>query len=283
MVGALDSFDDVSGQPLEDEAVDIIEKAQAGYELSDAVLAARLGVDPSRLERIKSRGGGELAPLARELQLNAPALQAMMEGTYHPAVEAPSGLLQVATSFETMRVNAYLVWNEETKDAVAFDTGADASALMEFVDRHGLTPRAILLTHAHRDHVADLERLRRAWGTPVYIGQSEDFPDGEGFEAGKRFEFGGVVAETRLTWGHSRGGVTYVVDNGGVTPIAVVGDAIFAGSMGGGRVSYLDALRTNREQIFTLPDNTVVCPGHGPLTTIDSEKRGNPFFAGAFG
>ena len=180
MVGALDPFDDVSREPLEDEAVDIIEKAQAGLDLSDAVLAARLGVDLSRLERIKSRGGVELAPLARELQLNAPALQAMIEGTYQPAVEAPSGLLQVATAFETMRVNAYLVWNEETKDAVAFDTGADASALMGCVDRHGLTPRAILLTHAHRDHVADLERLRRAWEPRSTLARARIFPTRKG-------------------------------------------------------------------------------------------------------
>ncbi len=62
--------------------------------------------------------------------------------------------------------------------------------------------------------------------------------------------------------------------------IAVVGDAIFAGSMGGGGVSYADALRTNREELLTLPDDTVVCPGHGPLTTIGEERLHNPFFAG---
>jgi glyoxylase-like metal-dependent hydrolase (beta-lactamase superfamily II) len=62
-------------------------------------------------------------------------------------------------------------------------------------------------------------------------------------------------------------------------PVAVVGDAVFAGSMGGGGVSYADALRTNREEIMTLPDNTIVAPGHGPLTTVGEEKKNNPFFA----
>jgi glyoxylase-like metal-dependent hydrolase (beta-lactamase superfamily II) len=61
--------------------------------------------------------------------------------------------------------------------------------------------------------------------------------------------------------------------------LAIVGDAIFAGSMGGGAVSYEEALRTNRQSIFTLPDNTVLCPGHGPLTTVGEEKRNNPFFS----
>jgi len=61
-------------------------------------------------------------------------------------------------------------------------------------------------------------------------------------------------------------------------PIAIVGDAIFAGSMGGGMVSYQDALQTNREKIMTLADDTVLCPGHGPMTTVGEEKKNNPFF-----
>jgi glyoxylase-like metal-dependent hydrolase (beta-lactamase superfamily II) len=60
--------------------------------------------------------------------------------------------------------------------------------------------------------------------------------------------------------------------------VAIVGDAIFAGSMGGGAVSYQDALKTNRENILSLPDETVLCPGHGPLTTVGEQKKVNPFF-----
>ena len=60
--------------------------------------------------------------------------------------------------------------------------------------------------------------------------------------------------------------------------MAVVGDAMFAGSMGGGGVSYADALGTNRAEILTLPDETILCPGHGPLTTVGEQKVHNPFF-----
>jgi len=60
--------------------------------------------------------------------------------------------------------------------------------------------------------------------------------------------------------------------------IAIVGDAIFAGSMGGGMISYQDALRTNREKIMTLPDDSILCSGHGPMTTVGEEKKNNPFF-----
>ena len=63
-------------------------------------------------------------------------------------------------------------------------------------------------------------------------------------------------------------------------PVAIVGDSIFAGSMGGGNVSYEDALRNNSEKILTLPDETIICPGHGPMTTVGEEKQHNPFFAG---
>ena len=79
------------------------------------------------------------------------------------------------------------------------------------------------------------------------------------------------------THGHSVGGLTYIID-GLEKPVAVVGDAIFAGSMGGGMVSYTDALRTNREKIMSLADDTILCPGHGPLTTVREEKQNNPFF-----
>jgi len=82
---------------------------------------------------------------------------------------------------------------------------------------------------------------------------------------------------TRRTSGHVRGGVTYVV-TGLSQRLAIVGDAMFAGSMGGGMVSYAEALQTNRENILTLPDDTVICPGHGPLTTVGEQKQHNPFF-----
>jgi hydroxyacylglutathione hydrolase len=72
--------------------------------------------------------------------------------------------------------------------------------------------------------------------------------------------------------------MTYVV-TGLTRPIAIVGDSLFAGSMGGGNVSYRDALRTNLEKILTLPDQTIICPGHGPMTTVGEEKEHNPFFA----
>ena len=82
--------------------------------------------------------------------------------------------------------------------------------------------------------------------------------------------------------GHAEDGVTYVVGNWSEDApyVAIVGDTIFAGSMGGGNFSYEDAIRNNLEKILTLPNDTILCPGHGPLTTVAEEKAHNPFFAG---
>ena len=79
----------------------------------------------------------------------------------------------------------------------------------------------------------------------------------------------------RLPYAEARGAN---VITGLAQPVAATGDAIFAGSMGGGVVSYLDALANNRKHILSLPNETVLCPGHGPMTTVDEEKRHNPFF-----
>ncbi|MGZ4964183.1 MAG: MBL fold metallo-hydrolase, partial [Limisphaerales bacterium] len=105
----------------------------------------------------------------------------------------------------------------------------------------------------------------------------EQFADAEAFAAGKTFHVGNLKIETRQTSGHARGGITFVVSGLG-RRVAIVGDALFACSMGGGAISYEEALRTNRKEIFSLPDDTIVCPGHGPMTTVGEQKKHNPFY-----
>jgi glyoxylase-like metal-dependent hydrolase (beta-lactamase superfamily II) len=163
--------------------------------------------------------------------------------------------------------------------AAAFDTGADCREMVRFAKGHKLNVQLILLTHAHADHVADLPRLREETGADVFTPAREPVPGAEPIEEGKRFRLGNLRIDTRLTWGHSQGGMTYVV-TGLACPIAIVGDSLFAGSMGGGNVSYQDALQNNLKKILTLADNTIICPGHGPMTTVGEEKQHNPFFAG---
>jgi glyoxylase-like metal-dependent hydrolase (beta-lactamase superfamily II) len=176
-----------------------------------------------------------------------------------------------------MTVNAYLAWDASSGQAAAFDTGADASPILNFLRDHRLRLVSIFLTHTHGDHVFDLDRLVEKTGAVAWVGSREAFQGPNAFDAGQTFTVGALTMDTRLTWGHAKGGITYVL--GGLErPVAFVGDALFAGSMGGGLISYPDALATNRSQILSLSDDTVLCPGHGPLTTVAEEKAHNPFF-----
>jgi hydroxyacylglutathione hydrolase len=267
--------------PLEDNVSDIIGKAQRGLGISDSQLAERAGVDAEAVRKLRTGNleGDAIERVAPLLKLSAAALRKLAAGDWNPErIGDIDGLAMFNTTYGDMTVNAYLVWDPSTRDAVAFDTGADCSAMLKRIADDHLRVRMILLTHAHPDHVADLRRLRKATEAPVYISELEPEEGAETIAEGKHFKIGTLSIEARLTSGHSPGGMTYVV-KGLEQPIAVVGDSLFAGSMGGGNVSYQDALKNNREKILTLPDGTIVCPGHGPLTTVGKEKRDNAFFA----
>jgi hydroxyacylglutathione hydrolase len=268
--------------PLEDNVGDIIGKAQRGLRISDTELAEKARVSSQKIRELREGHFDELALLrvAPVLGLAPRAVCELAKGEWHPKkIDAQDGFAQFNTHYHGMAVNAYLVWDPASRVAAAFDTGADSSEMVRFASRSKLKVNLILLTHAHADHVADLPRLREETGGDVFAPAREPVPGAEPIEEGKRFRLGALQIESRLTWGHSQGGMTFVV-TGLARPIAIVGDSLFAGSMGGGNVSYNDALRNNLEKILTLPDETIICPGHGPMTTVGEEKEHNPFFAG---
>jgi glyoxylase-like metal-dependent hydrolase (beta-lactamase superfamily II) len=171
-----------------------------------------------------------------------------------------------------------VVWDKQSRSAWIFDSGPLAEPILGFLKKKRLTVNAIFLTHTHRDHIFCLEEIKEHTGNPkVYTHSSEPIKDSILIEEGFSISTGRLSLKAFHTHGHSVGGITYVID-GLELPVAIVGDALFAGSMGGGMVSYQDALRTNREKIMTLPDETILCPGHGPMTTVGEEKKYNPFF-----
>jgi glyoxylase-like metal-dependent hydrolase (beta-lactamase superfamily II) len=268
--------------PLEDSFSDVIGKAQRGLRLSDTELAEKARVSSQKIRALREGDFDELAlvRVAPVLGLAARQLCDLAQGQWQPKRAAKiDGFELFTTHYHDMTVNAYLVWDPGSKQAVAFDTGADCTGMLQTANKNNLTVKLILLTHAHPDHIADLARLRSETDAPVFTPEDELAPGATAFEEGKYWQVGGLHIDTRKTWGHSPGGMTYVV-NGLSRKLAIVGDAIFAGSMGGGNVSYRDALQTNIDKILTLPDETVICPGHGPLTTVGEEKQHNPFFAG---
>src|ERR1700730_7489942 len=255
--------------PLEDNVGDIIGKAQRGLRITDIDLAEKARVNPANVTKLRHGDFDELTiwRIAPVLGLAARALCDLAAGTSPLEKIELEGLAQFPSHYHDMTVNAYLVWDPKSKDAIVFDTGADCQEMLGKIDKDKLHVKLILLTHADSDHVADLSRLVKQTGAPVYLSEKESAPIAQPIPEGKTFSVGKLKIESRLTWGHSPGGMTYVV-TGLKRPVAAVGDSLFARSMGGANVSYDDALKNNLEKILTLPDKTILCPGHGPMTTV---------------
>ena len=138
--------------------------------------------------------------------------------------------------------------------------GPDHEIIIEFLNRNKLSLVGIFLTHTHPDHVACLDLLSEHFAeTPVYVHELEMIEGAHSINEGFCLTNGALSLESFHTHGHSIGGTTYRI-SGLEHNLAVVGDAIFAGSMGGGMVSYANALKTNRDRILSLPDDTILCP-----------------------
>jgi glyoxylase-like metal-dependent hydrolase (beta-lactamase superfamily II) len=266
--------------PLEDTFADVITKAMRGMVLSDACVAERVNCSAGEVQALRCGdwNASVAMQIAPVLNLNANALVSLAGGSAVPHESAPAGLRAFSTPFEDMLVNSYLVWDPVSLEAFAFDTGADCTSMLDCIAEEKLKLEAVLITHTHGDHIFELDRLCSKTGAPAFVNEREPLDGAESFAAGRTWAAGGLRIQSRLTWGHSKGGTSFIIQ-GLKKPVAVVGDALFAASMGGGMVSYADALRTNREQLFTLPRETVICPGHGPLTTIGWELAHNAFFA----
>lgn len=267
--------------PLEDNFTDILGKAQRGLRLTDTQLATQTGLPVELIARVKDGlvDDAALTKLAPALNLTPRALKAAANKSWQPKPVTCAGLAQFNTPFFDMTVNAYVVWHAAMREAALFDTGANARPALDFLAKEKITLKYLFITHTHTDHIADLEKVQAETKAECFVGDREPKLAGvKPFAAGTTFSLGPLTIETRLTWGHADGGITYVV-RGLERPVAIVGDAVFAGSMGGGAVSYTDALRTNRAEIMSLPAETILCPGHGPLTTVGEELQHNPFFA----
>lgn len=272
---------------LEDDAVDVWKKALRGLQKTPRDLAAASGLPLEQVRKV-TRGlpdAGGIHQLAPLLDLDPSAVLALSEERAAPPEITAQGLVTLTTpfpvpSYPEMTVNSYLLLPPDSSEAVLFDAGAAADPVLEAVRQANRSVSAVFLTHAHRDHVAALPDLLEALNhPPVYLHRAESHPDAQPFDHGASFSMAGLTIEARLTDGHSPGGTSFLV-SGMPNRLAIVGDALFARSIGGcPPEAYRHALANNRLHLLSLPPETVLCPGHGPLTTVAEEIRHNPFFA----
>ncbi len=271
---------------LEDHLGDIIRKARmmSGAPAMAAAKAARITeTELSALEDSGACSGQpDFAALASVVGLHPTKLVNIAHG-WLPAQEDLSRwrhLRTYTTAGDGLTVNCYLLWDETTRAAALFDTGFDAGVILDTIAAEKLQLRHLFVTHSHFDHIAALGDIRAAFpGAKVHT-NSRSAPGDQRNQPGETVPVGSLQITYRETPGHAADGVTYLVGNwpGSAPQVAIVGDAIFAGSMGRGNDGWELARSKVREHILSLPTDTLLCPGHGPLTTVAEEQANNPFF-----
>ncbi|HEU5336942.1 MAG TPA: MBL fold metallo-hydrolase [Terriglobales bacterium] len=199
-----------------------------------------------------------------------------------------------------LQCNCSVIGDEGTRQAMVIDPGDDVQNVLALVKRHGLTVKQIVVTHAHIDHVGGAMKLRQLTGAPILLNQNDyallkmldaqaawvgmaspgsveiDQPLAEG----DKVHAGSLEATVLHTPGHTEGSVCLYFP---AQQKLIAGDTLFAGSIGrtdlpGGSLDKI--MKSLYQRVLALPDETIVVPGHGPLTTIGEERESNPFLAG---
>ena len=196
-----------------------------------------------------------------------------------------------------LQCNCSILGDETSREAMVIDPGDDIPAIQAVLQRHGLTVKYIVITHAHIDHIAGARRLKRLTGAPILYNQNdlplvkmmdvqaswlrvptpEVAPPDAPLTNNQTLAISGLSGTILHTPGHTQGSVClYVPDHS----LLLAGDTLFAGSVGrtdlpGGDTEQL--IRSIHDRILPLPDEVTVVPGHGPNTTIGAERQSNPF------
>jgi glyoxylase-like metal-dependent hydrolase (beta-lactamase superfamily II) len=196
-----------------------------------------------------------------------------------------------------LQCNCSVIGDEITREAMVIDPGDDIARVLLLIEKHDLTVKQIVITHAHIDHVGGAMKLRAATGAPILLNQNDyallKMLDVQAKWIGMKdpgkveidnsigqadtVKAGSLVANVIHTPGHTEGSVCLYFPT---ESKLIAGDTLFAGSVGrtdlpGGSSEKI--IKSLHEKVMTLPDDTLVVPGHGPLTTIGEERESNPF------
>jgi len=271
---------------LEDHLGDIIRKARKAANLPFAAVAKAAGVTEAELTALEDSGMPvpqlDFTTLAKAIGLHAKRLECIAGGWVPLLVD--TGLWRelriISTTSGGNTVNCYLVWDEVTREAALFDTGWEAAPILELIEANDLQLKHLFLTHTHEDHVAAMADLRERFPKMHLHTNSKSAPPQHRNRANDCIHLGSLRITNRETPGHAEDGVIYLIGNWpeDAAHVAVVGDTVFAGSIATGFQSWAMLLEKVRSQILSLPDETLLCPGHGPPTTVAQEKANNPFF-----
>jgi hydroxyacylglutathione hydrolase len=272
--------------PLEDTFGDVLRKAMRGNGIDGATLAARTGIDAHTIEQWRRDHGAaddaQARAVARVLRLDPGKLADRAADAWHPPPIQPHDVRHHPQ--DPHPSNGYIFFLDGGKRAALVDPAGIPANLLRAVREGPFHLEYILITHKHADHCdatadvhaafpeakivmhkLDVAAIGPLAGKALAVRDGEDLPFGES-------------ARIRLihTPGHTDGSVSYLFGS-----TVFTGDTLFAGSVGGifaDNSTYDDLLNSVRSKLFTLPDDTVIMPGHGPPSTIELEREHNPFF-----
>jgi hydroxyacylglutathione hydrolase len=196
-----------------------------------------------------------------------------------------------------LQCNCSIIGDEQTREAMIIDPGDDIEQVLDLIRKHNLQVKQIVITHAHIDHVGGAMKLRKATGAPVLLNQNdyallkmldvqaawlgmaapEKVEIDQGIGQADTVKAGSLVGQVLHTPGHTEGSVCLYFP---AETMLIAGDTLFAGSIGrtdlpGG--SFEKIIHSLHDRVLALPDETLVVPGHGPLTRIGEERESNPF------
>jgi hydroxyacylglutathione hydrolase len=275
--------------PLEDELGDVLEKALRQAGLALPLLAERAQVDAARLrDAIDYRSDltcDELRRIAAVLGLNEVGLCALGVGRY-PLPEIgnlPFCVYPLHMAYGIGVANAYLVTEHGADNGLLFDAGAAFSSLQRVWPPAVKRIDAVFLTHVEAEHAGGLCEALKAFGTPrAFVPEGATAPCAETLGEGAVRAFGQLEVTAFSTPGHCAAHNCYLVRAHAPregAALLVSGDLLFAGSVGGGYFCQQRLAEQLHRILAAVPENTVVAPGHGPMTTMENERQFNPFLA----